>query len=269
MKRLWTLGLCVFFVSIAFVACGGDNGTTAPVQAVAVDEQSSSSENVFVPSFILPDLSSSSAMTIWDYMDLLSSSSVITGPTMEDMMRWTEYMSSSSLEVDDENAIVWGSIKYYKNEYKTVRVGGVTWMAENINEEVPMGSSCYNNDPTMCAKYGMLYNSLAAHEVCRYLSGWHLPDNAEWEKLISMQDILNADGGLFHFCDLGGYMDKYGNFDRKGHEGFCWSASTISDEIRGGYTYNYYVNQAFVMGESIVQMGNAADKLFSVRCVQD
>lgn len=142
-------------------------------------------------------------------------------------------------------------------------------MAENINEEVSMGSSCYNNDPTMCARYGKLYNSAAAYEVCRSLSGWHLPDNAEWEKLISMKDILDADVGRFHFCDLGGYMDKYGNFDRKGYDGFCWSASTIIDEIRGGYDYNYYVQQWFIMGVSMVQMGNAADKLFSVRCVQD
>ena len=103
--------------------------------------------------------------------------------------------------------------------YKTVKIGGQWWMAENLNYAytgVPFKAGdytsdstswCYDNDAANCAKYGRLYTWAAAMDSvgtwstngmgCGYYmvcsptnpvrgicpEGWHLPDATEWNAL--------------------------------------------------------------------------------------
>ncbi|MDR0331028.1 MAG: hypothetical protein LBH93_04910, partial [Chitinispirillales bacterium] len=67
------------------------------------------------------------------------------------------------------------------DSYRTVKIGGVTWMAENLNIAAE-GSWCYGNAASNCAKYGRLYTWAAAKTACP--NGWHLPDTAEWKNLV-------------------------------------------------------------------------------------
>lgn len=105
--------------------------------------------------------------------------------------------------------------------YRTVKIGGQVWMAENLNYAytgVPFGydgntsdstSWCFDNDPANCAKYGRLYTWAAAMDSvgewstsgkgCGYgkecsatspvrgvcPKGWHLPSQAEWNALFT------------------------------------------------------------------------------------
>ena len=90
------------------------------------------------------------------------------------------------------------------NTYRTIKIGDQWWMAENLKvthyrngDEIPnitddkawagltTGALCsYDNDPQFKPAYGLLYNWYAvADERNIAPEGWHVPSNAEWEKL--------------------------------------------------------------------------------------
>jgi uncharacterized protein (TIGR02145 family) len=67
-------------------------------------------------------------------------------------------------------------------KYRAIKIGGRTWMAQNLNYHTAKGSWCYNDDKSNCGKYGRLYNWETAKKVCP--SGWYLPYYREWNSLV-------------------------------------------------------------------------------------
>ena len=153
--------------------------------------------------------------------------------------------------------------------YKTVTIGKQTWMAENLDFEVE-GSFCYDNDEANCAKYGRLYIWVAAvnepeskcgsghmcslpstvQGVCP--SGWHLPNQKEFETLFftisGNKDLywheegnaLKTTNGWpdgengsdeYGFSALpAGIMEPYGYYDLLGEQTTFWTSDAYYDE---------------------------------------
>jgi uncharacterized protein (TIGR02145 family) len=161
-------------------------------------------------------------------------------------------------------------------QYKTVKIGNQTWMAENLNYNAS-GSKCYQNNSANCDKYGRLYNWSTARTACP--SGWHLPSDAEWTTLENAVGGSNAAGrhlkatsgwssngnglDIHGFAALpGGDGILVGSFLNVGKYGFWWSATEGNADdawIRGMY---------YDSGK--IDRGNVDERLlFSVRCLQD
>src|SRR5512145_3018407 len=102
------------------------------------------------------------------------------------------------------------------NEYKTIKIGDQTWMAENLRtfkyndgtkipnvtgktewSELTSGAYCTNNNTAKndsIATFGCLYNWHAVNTGKLAPKGWHVPTKDEWSTLI---DYLIANGYNF------------------------------------------------------------------------
>jgi len=129
-----------------------------------------------------------------------------------------------------------------RQTYRTVKIGNLTWMAQNLNFQTE-NSWCYDNNSANCEKYGRLYTWNAAMNACP--AGWRLPNDEDWNALVSAvgsnagtklksQTGWNTGSGHipgtdeFGFSALpGGYRRTDGSFNDVGHWGFWWSATEL------------------------------------------
>jgi uncharacterized protein (TIGR02145 family) len=166
-------------------------------------------------------------------------------------------------------------------KYRTVKLGGKTWMAENLNYKTEK-SLCYRDDDSICAKYGRLYDWKTAKTACP--RGWHLPSRKEWgelaktadgtgmygdrgtagKKLKSTSGWNNNGNGTdeFGFSALPG-GNRYSNQSIGAESGGRWWTATDGGSGRA-YDRNMDANYNIV-GENASDVGFA----FSVRCVAD
>jgi len=177
-------------------------------------------------------------------------------------------------------------------EYKFVKIGKQTWMAENLNYNYK-GSKCYGENATNfkmsskevqanCEKYGRLYVWNAAKDACP--KGWHLPSHKEWMQLGDFAGIIPGDkewnaGKLkaksgwtknngtdaFGFSALPGGSGDYkdGDFYEVGTRGIWWSATENKKNA-----VNWDMNSEHNALRFSID-GVAKTFEFSVRCVQD
>lgn len=154
------------------------------------DKSSSSSE--VVESSSSQDVESSSS----EVVEFSSSSEVVFSSSSEAV----ETSSSEKMKSSSSIFVSHGTMVDSRDNrvYKTVTIGRLTWMAENLNydfEKDTTGVYCYNDEEN-CEKYGRLYSLSAAmrciSEPCptgELIRGacpenWHISTEYEWEQLI-------------------------------------------------------------------------------------
>ncbi|MDR0515984.1 MAG: fibrobacter succinogenes major paralogous domain-containing protein [Fibromonadaceae bacterium] len=214
--------------------------------------------------------------------------------------------SSSSLSSSSSgNGGGSGSFTYQGQTYRTVVIGTQTWMAENLNYDVS-GSECYDNKTENCTTYGRLYDWATAMSLlssCNLTScsgqvsakhkgicpsGWHIPSNADWDKLMRYADgtsgtdspydsptarrylkaasgwVSDGNGTDAHgFSALpGGFGSSGVDFYNAGSGGYWWSSSEYQVSVAYLRLMHYYLAYG---GCNHYYKGN----LLSVRCLQD
>ena len=188
------------------------------------------------------------------------------------------------------------------NTYRTVQIGGQTWMAENLKttkyrdgtslpnisndglwSSLSTGAySWYGNDVKNKGTYGALYNWLAVVDS-RHLcpAGWHVPGDAEWSTLINLFGESVAGGklkekGTAHWISPNTGADNFsgfngfpgggrqggGTFAFAGSQAFWWS-TTAKSEI---YAWSRYLSNYEAKASRYSDLKQSG---FSVRCIKD
>jgi len=185
--------------------------------------------------------------------------------------------------------------------YKTVSIGGMVWMAENLNYGTMIHSStggdlgdgtstdndviekyCYANDPTKCNLYGGLYqwNELMQYTVDSVNQGicpegWHLPTLSEWEQLSSNYPPEVA-GARLRFGSASGFQAMYTGYlyfsirvyQMENSVGYFWS-STEYPRTDQDYNTHSYVKSLYDGTDDMHFDIFAKTYGLSVRCVRD
>ncbi|MCL2219880.1 MAG: hypothetical protein FWC04_05410 [Chitinispirillia bacterium] len=163
--------------------------------------------------------------------------------------------------------------------YRTVKMGKLTWMAQNLNFKPQTGNTgCNDNNNSNCNKYGRLYAWDAAMEACP--AGWRLPTRQEWSDLVGPVEFAgNALKSKTGWSTSGNGTDKFGfsalpggsgfgynngkftRFVYAGNDGYWWSAT------ENGSYHAWYRDMNY--SHVIMYEGNdSKGRGLSVRCVQ-
>lgn len=262
--------------AFGFVACDSDSSSGPQDEPFLT---SSSSQSVSPASSDVTPMSSDSETRVSSSADPeSSSSSVALQPNSSETI-----VSSSGVVVE------YGLLQDPRDgkSYKIVKIGSLTWMAENLNFDNSAtatgsidSSFCYDGIPANCEKYGRLYQEYAATAVCP--EGWRLPTADDWRDLTttaksefgdnngSLRAVGQWENTIFGdnvtatntsgFSALpAGYRAKTGECDGEGTKAYFWGEDNMNH-------YAWILSNQYDMEKESVQRGYFA---YAVRCVKD
>lgn len=191
---------------------------------------------------------------------------------------------------------------YDGNIYNTVTIGTQVWLKPNLRvthysngdtiehitnylqwRQMTKGAYCdYYNNLDSSKTYGNLYNWYVINDtrnICP--SGWHVPTDSNWSKLIIYLGYMEAgsklkEKGTYHwlppsygatnqtgFTALpGGFID-YSGFQNIGHNGNWWSSS------EDGSGSVWYLNMSHVSTVASLTRTTYKSNGYSIRCLSD
>ena len=207
-------------------------------------------------------------------------------------------MGLGSVTFVDTTATIGGRV------YRTVTIGGVTWLAENLDYKfsgvdiAPSGSPStpaawyYSNDEATYGidgtrKCGLLYNwyavKLLNDNKSELIPGWHVPTIKEWDALADAVDGTGVAGTRLKALDGaadGSWPTGWNGADEFGFAAFpagIWDSGTfysLGSDARFWTATEYSSGEAyyrrFDKGASMVSDHyNKAARAFSVRLIKD
>lgn len=163
----------------------------------------------------------------------------------------SEISSSSSVELSSSSSFK--DIPSSSEEEDFVRIGNQEWMTRNLNVDVN-GSSCYEDYPENCEKYGRIYTwSMAMGIDTKYdreqlgkisepyqgicPEGSHLPSHSEWNELNEF--IKKNPDYLAYFQNQYGGAYDYKGFYRDAGTEVNFMSSTEYDVSGTSFPYEY------------------------------
>jgi uncharacterized protein (TIGR02145 family) len=162
------------------------------------------------------------------------------------------------------------------NIYTTIKIQGVTWMAENLKFKTNSGAHIFDNNSDNLPCYGLLYDWKTAVSACP--SGWHLPTGEEFLTLLNhfeQKDTwkkATSDPSAFAI-QLGGMQDHEGTFSEMDESAYYWT-STEYDRNNAEYFSYLVINKIPVTDISrkadIEEIpGTEKANKYSVRCIRN
>ncbi len=180
--------------------------------------------------------------------------------------------------------------------YKTVVIGTQTWMAENLAYKTGSGCWAYDNDQRNITTFGYLYSWEMAKNVCP--TGWHLPNNVEWNTLKSyiggIPGTEDVSGGKLKETDTihwrspntgannetgftalpGGVRDPDETFSLIGYVGWWWTPTEVSffSADENGYMIESKDVMTYLLlnnSEEFTKSAGLKSQANSVRCIKD
>ena len=274
-KRSSNIVIAALAFGIALVACDSDSSSgpqNDPASSNAYDRDSD-------------------GPTSYGEIIMVSSSSA----TPKDVvLSSSEKSSSSETSVSSSSSAAVSNVEYGTftdardgKSYKTVKIGNLTWMAENLNYDNSAtatgsidSSFCYDGIPANCEKYGRLYQEYAATAVCP--EGWRLPTADDWRDLVntaksefgdnngSLRAVGQWENTIFGdnvtatnasgFSALpAGYRAKTGECDGEGTKAYFWGEDNMNH-------YAWILSNQYDMEKESMQRGYFA---YAVRCVKE
>jgi len=172
--------------------------------------------------------------------------------------------------------------------YRTIKVDGREWFAQNVNYNVEGHSWCYEDKENYCMRGGRLYDLEGARKACP--EGWHLPRDREWsDMLMGLTQCYDGVDKCEKFANKmkattgwqgGGGTDEYGFSVFSSGYRKVLGKSTVRYEDMGEYAGFWSAQNGrnetiwlWAMGRMSDQMtrqlvpGNAKNNAYSVRCI--
>lgn len=189
------------------------------------------------------------------------------------------------------------------NVYHTVTIGTQVWMVENLRtthnsagdpidnvadstvwSNLREGDGAYvnyDNDNSNATTYGRLYNWSVVKYTSLAPEGWRIPDDDDWEILITYLGGDSIAGGKMKELGLdhwsapnsnatnssgfsalpGGVRDVLGNFSNIGSFGIWWSSTAHSSSLAGSRQLNW-------TDPSVTWLSYNKNSALSVRCIK-
>ena len=179
------------------------------------------------------------------------------------------------------------------HEYKWVKIGRQTWMAENLQFKPDSGSWSWENQEENVKVRGRLYNWAAA--MLASPPGWHLPSDEEWKKLEMTLGLAKEQADKEGFrvdkdSTLAGKIKLQGAWptDYEGKSVIVTNETGFSAVVTGFYARGEFTHDGYsswwtskedkdtawlrVIGffdNTICRVKNPKKFAFSVRCIKD
>lgn len=160
--------------------------------------------------------------------------------------------------------------------YRTISIGGVTWMAENLKYKPEKGSFYFDNDVNNAQTYGMLYEWETAAKACP--AGWHLPSGNEFRTLSNYFEQKTSWGKIpgdtsSFGIQLGGMQDNEGTFSEMDESAYYWTSTEYDKNNAEYFSYLLIDDKAVIdisRKEDITDInGSEKSNKYSVRCLKN